>query len=262
MLVLIEMSVLNDLTGKLFVITGASSGLGAHFADILSHAGAQIALVARQHDKLESLSEKLESRGDKTPVIAKADIRDVSAIRTAISEIVKTAGVPDGLINNAGTVTSAKALEIMEKDWDTVLDTNLKGAWFFANSIAEAMVDASKTGTIVNIASITGMRPATGAGPYAISKAGLAHMTRQLAVEWARYGIRVNALAPGFIETDLNREFFASDAGQALIKRVPQRRLGQLSDLDAPLLMLCDEASAYMTGAVIPVDGGHSVNAL
>lgn len=256
------MTISSDLTGKLFVVTGASSGLGAHFADVLSQAGARVALVARRRSKLEALAKKLERRGQEAPVIAEADIRDVSEIRAAVTEIVETAGVPDGLVNNAGTVDTAKALEVTETHWDTVLDTNLKGAWFFANAAAEKMVEAGKAGTIVNIASITGIRPATGVGPYAVSKAGLAQMTRQLAVEWARHGIRVNALAPGYIETDLNREFFASEAGQALIKRVPQRRLGQLSDLDAPLLMLCDAASAYMTGAVIPVDGGHSVNAL
>ncbi|MGM0561995.1 MAG: SDR family oxidoreductase [Pseudomonadota bacterium] len=256
------MTLSSDLTGRLFVVTGASSGLGAHFAEVLSSAGAQVALVARRRGKLEALSSKLASQTGTAPVVAEADIRDVSAIRAAIANIVETAGVPDGLINNAGTVETAKALEVTEEHWDSVLDTNLKGAWFFANAVAEKMVEAGKGGTVINIASITGLRPAGAVGPYAISKAGLAQMTRQLAVEWARHGIRVNALAPGYIETDLNREFFASEGGQALIKRVPQRRLGQLSDLDAPLLMLCDAASAYMTGAVIPIDGGHSVNAL
>ncbi|WP_026988212.1 SDR family oxidoreductase [Fodinicurvata fenggangensis] len=256
------MTLSSDLTGRLFVVTGASSGLGAHFAEVLSSAGAQVALVARRRGKLEALSSKLASQTGTAPVVAEADIRDVSAIRAAIANIVESAGVPDGLINNAGTVETAKALEVTEEHWDSVLDTNLKGAWFFANAVAEKMVEAGKGGTVINIASITGLRPAGAVGPYAISKAGLAQMTRQLAVEWARHGIRVNALAPGYIETDLNREFFASEGGQALIKRVPQRRLGQLSDLDAPLLMLCDAASTYMTGAVIPVDGGHSVNAL
>ncbi|MFC4350289.1 SDR family NAD(P)-dependent oxidoreductase [Fodinicurvata halophila] len=256
------MTLSGDLTDRLFVVTGASSGLGAHFAEVLSHAGARVALVARRRGKLEVLSDKLAAQTGTAPVVAEADVRDVSAIRAAIAEIVDSAGVPDGLVNNAGTVDTAKALDVTEDHWDTVLDTNLKGAWFFANAVAEKMVEAGRTGTVVNIASITALRPAGAVGPYAISKAGLAQMTRQLAVEWARHGIRVNALAPGYIETDLNREFFASEAGQALIKRVPQRRLGQLSDLDAPLLMLCDAASAYMTGAVIPIDGGHSVNAL
>lgn len=256
------MTVSSDLTGRLFVVTGASSGLGAHFAEVLAHAGARLALVARRRDKLEALSDRLTSQTGSAPVIAEADIRDVSAIHAAVADIVESAGVPDGLINNAGTVDTAKALEVTEEHWDSVLDTNLKGAWFFASAVAEKMMEAGKDGSVVNIASITGLRPAGAVGPYAISKAGLAHMTRQLAVEWARHGIRVNALAPGYIETDLNREFFTSEAGQALIKRVPQRRLGQLTDLDAPLLMLCDEASAYMTGAVIPVDGGHAVNAL
>ncbi|KAA3631453.1 MAG: SDR family NAD(P)-dependent oxidoreductase [Proteobacteria bacterium] len=256
------MSINCQLQGRTFVVTGASSGLGAHFARVLSNAGARVALVARRRERLEELSSDIVAGGGAPPVVVEADVTSVASIRNAVASIVAAAGVPHGLVNNAGTVDQARAEEIDEQSWDGVIDTNLKGAWFFAAAVAKAMIDAGSGGVIVNIASIAGLRPAGGVGPYAVSKAGLAHMTRQLAVEWARHGIRVNALAPGYIETDLNREFFQGEAGKALVKRVPQRRLGRMSDLDAPLLLLCDDAAAYMTGAVIAVDGGHSINAL
>jgi NAD(P)-dependent dehydrogenase (short-subunit alcohol dehydrogenase family) len=251
-----------DLTAKLFIVTGASSGLGAHFARVLSGAGARVALVARRRDRLEALAAEIAGSGGASSIVAEADVGSVASIRAAVVAIVAEGGAPDGLINNAGIVEEARALDVTEESWDAVMDTNLKGAWFFASAAARAMIDAGRGGVIVNIASITGLRPAGAVGPYAISKAALAHMTRQLAAEWARHNIRVNALAPGYIETDLNRAFFASEAGQALVKRIPQRRLGRMSDLDAPLLMLCGAGAAYITGAVIPIDGGHSVNAL
>ena len=251
-----------DLSGKTIIVTGASSGLGKHFASVLSAAGAQVALVARRRDRLESLAEELVGQGARAPLIAEADVTSIHSISDALESIVSEAGVVSGLVNNAGTVGQDRALDTDEDDWDQVIDTNLKGAWFFATAAAKVMIEAGGGGTIVNIASITGLRAAGGIGPYAVSKAGLLHMTRQLAVEWARHGIRVNALAPGYIETDLNREFFLGNAGQALIKRIPQRRLGRMADLDAPLLMLCDDGSAYMTGSTITIDGGHSINPL
>jgi NAD(P)-dependent dehydrogenase (short-subunit alcohol dehydrogenase family) len=251
-----------DLSGKTIIVTGASSGLGAHFATVLSAPGARVALVARRRDRLENLAGEIVGQGAPTPVIAEADVTSVSSINNAVKSIVAETGVVSGLVNNAGTVNQANAVDIDEGGWDSVVDTNLKGAWFFATAAARAMIDAGGGGTIVNIASIAGLRPAGGVGPYAVSKAGLVHMTHQLAAEWARHGIRVNALAPGYIETDLNREFFRSDAGQALIKRIPQRRLGRMTDLDAPLLMLCDDGSAYMSGSVITIDGGHAINPL
>ena len=251
-----------DLDGKVFIVTGASSGLGAHFARLLSASGAHLVLVARRLERLATLAGDISVTGAPEPLVVEADVCSVESIQAAVDTVVDQVGAPSGLINNAGTVDQARAEQVTEENWDSVLDTNLKGAWFFATATARAMIAAEAPGVIVNIASITALRVAVGVGPYSISKAGVAHMTRQLAVEWARHGIRVNALAPGYIETELNRDFFASDAGQTLIKRIPQRRLGQLSDLDAPLLLLCDDSNAYMTGAVIAVDGGHSINAL
>lgn len=168
----------------------------------------------------------------------------------------------DILVNNAGVTTTQRAQDLEEAAWDKILDTNLKGAFLVAQAAARSMRASGRGGVIVNIASILGLRVAGGVSPYAASKAGLIQLTKALALEWARDRIRVNALCPGYIETDLNRDFFASDAGQALIKRIPQRRLGKPEELDGALLLLCSDAGAYITGAEIPVDGGHLVSSL
>jgi len=190
------------------------------------------------------------------------DVTDAASVRDGVREAAAALGGLGILVNNAGATVSKSALDLAEEDWDRVLDTNLKGAFLVAQEAGRVMQERKAGGTIVNIASILGLRVAGHVAAYAASKAALIQLTQALALEWARYGIRVNALAPGYIETDLNRDFFATDAGQALIKRVPQRRLGRLADLDGPLLLLCSDAAAYMTGAVVPVDGGHLVNTL
>ena len=171
-------------------------------------------------------------------------------------------GVPDIVINNAGTTHAALALEQTEADWDRVVDTNLKGAFLVAQEAARRLIAAGTHGSIINIASVLGLRQAATVAPYAASKAGLIQLTRELALEWARHSIRVNAIAPGYFLSDLNREYFGTPAGEALVKRVPQRRLGQPADLDGALLLLASDASRFMTGAVLSVDGGHSVSTL
>ncbi|RLK45613.1 SDR family NAD(P)-dependent oxidoreductase [Cupriavidus plantarum] len=244
-----------SLHGKRALVTGASSGLGAHFARRLAEQGAEVVLAARRVDALEQVARQLEPHGGARCVAL--DVTD-AASRAAM---VEAAGPIDILINNAGLVREGAALRHSEADWDLVIDTNLKGMFFVAQALAPGMRERGG-GSIVNIASILGLRQAGGVVSYAVSKAGVVQLTQTLALEWARHGIRVNAIAPGYIDTELNRDFWRTDAGRALITRIPQRRLGQLEDIDGPLLLLASDASRYMTGAVIAVDGGHLVNTL
>ena len=250
-----------SLTNRTALVTGASSGLGRHFAGVLAAAGARVALAARRRESLDAAVAEIEAAGGRA-VAVPLDVTDAASVRNGVREAASALGGLDILVNNAGTTVSKAALDHGEDDWDRVIDTNLKGAFLTAQEAARVMKERGRGGSIVNIASILGLRVAGHVAAYAASKAGLVQLTQALALEWARHGIRVNALAPGYMETDLNRDFLATDAGQALIRRVPQRRLGRLADLDGPLLLLCSDASAYMTGAVVPVDGGHLVSTL
>jgi len=245
------------LPGKVALVTGASGGLGAHFAKTLAAAGADVVIGARRPEAMAQVAEAIVASGGKCRAVA-LDVSDpasIAALDTLVSEI-------DILVNNAGIVRDAAALDQSEADWDAVIDTNLKGMFLMSQAVARAMKTRGRGGSIINIASVLGLRQAGGVMPYAVSKSGAIQMTKSLALEWARYGIRVNALAPGYFGTDLNSEFWASDAGKAMIRRIPQRRLGTLHDLDGPLLLLASELSAYMTGSVIEVDGGHLVSTL
>lgn len=250
-----------DLTGRSALVTGASSGLGRHFAQLLARAGAKVALAARRVDSLERLCEDIAREGGEA-VAVPMDVTDAASVRAAVADAADGLGGLDILINNAGTTLTKPVLDIGEVEWDGVLDTNLKGCFLVAQQAARTMTEHGRGGSIVNVASILGLRVAGQLAPYATSKAGLIQLTKVMALELARHRIRVNALCPGYIETDLNRDFFASDAGQALIRRVPQRRLGQPEDLDGPLLLLCSDASSFMTGSVLAVDGGHLVSSL
>ena len=248
------------LHGRAALVTGASGGLGAHFAGVLARCGARVAVAARRADACAAVCEAIAASGGEAFSV-RMDVADGTSVKAAMTEVEERFGRLDILINNAGIAAPAPALDLGEADWDAVLDTNLKGAFLAAQAAAQAM-KRHGGGAIVNVASILGLRVAGQVAAYAASKAGLVQLTKALALEWARHGIRVNALCPGYIETDINRDFFQGDAGQAMLKRVPQRRLGQPSDLDGPLLLLCSDASAYMTGAVVAVDGGHLVSSL
>jgi NAD(P)-dependent dehydrogenase (short-subunit alcohol dehydrogenase family) len=251
-----QLSASLSLSGKRALVTGASSGLGAHFAQLLASHGADVVLLARRVEALEAVADKVRAHGHSVEALA-LDINDLDSR----ARLVDAAGPVDILINNAGVVREGAALTHTENDWDMVLDTNLKAMFFVAQTLAPGMRERGQ-GCIVNVASILGLRQAGGVVSYAVSKAGVIQLTKSLALEWARYGIRVNAIAPGYVETELNQEFWGTDAGKALIKRIPQRRLGQLSDLDGPMLLLASDASRYMTGAVLAVDGGHLVSSL
>lgn len=250
-----------DLTGRLALVTGASSGLGRHFAATLAASGAHVLLAARRLDRLEADVAALAASGARAGAV-ELDVTDAASVTRAFDRIATAWGVPDIVVNNAGVAVSRPALGQDEAAWDQVVDTNLKGAWLVATEAARRLVAAKRGGSVVNVASILGERVGKAVAPYCASKAGLLHLTRALALEWAEHGIRVNALAPGYIATDLNRDFLASEAGQRLMARVPQRRFGRPDDLDGPLLLLVSEAGAYMTGAVIAVDGGHLVSSL
>ncbi len=253
------MSSLFDLGGKHVLVTGASSGLGRHFAGVLAAAGANLSLGARRAD---ALAETVRRVGEERAQGIVMDVADAASVEHAFEAAEARFGPVTVLINNAGVTATRAALELDEQTWDQVIDTNLKGVWLAAQSAARRMVKHKTGGGIVNIASILGLRVAGAVAPYAVSKAGVVQLTKSLALEWARHRIRVNTLAPGYIETELNDAFFASEAGQALVKRIPQRRLGRASELDGPLLLLASDASSYMTGSVVAVDGGHLVSSL
>ncbi|MDQ7250845.1 SDR family NAD(P)-dependent oxidoreductase [Dongia sedimenti] len=250
-----------SLANQIAIVTGASSGLGAHFARVLAEAGAKVALLARRKRLAEEIAAEIDAQGGHAIAFA-ADVTDRDSLHQALHDIEEQIGIPDILVNNAGAHAGDMALDLKPEDWDAVLETNLKGAWLLTQQLAQHWVEKQHPGVVINIASILGIGVSPGVMPYAVSKAGLIQMTKALALEWARYGIRVNALAPGYFPTDLNKDFFATPAGQAVVKRIPMRRLGALEDLDGPLLLLASPASAYMTGSVITVDGGHLVATL
>ena len=255
------MTELFRLHGRHALVTGASSGLGRHFAGVLAEAGARVTVAARREAALSQTVQSIQASGAEAQSV-RMDVTDAGSIERGFAA-AEAAGGPIGIvINNAGVTHTRAALDLAEADWSSVIDTNLKGAWLVAQHAARRMVQHDTGGSIVNIASILGVRVAGGVAPYAISKAAVVQMTKVLALEWARHRIRVNAIAPGYIETELNDTFFASDAGKALIRRIPQRRLGEARELDGALLLLASDAGSYMTGSVIAVDGGHLVSGL
>ncbi|WP_424966627.1 SDR family NAD(P)-dependent oxidoreductase [Dinoroseobacter sp. S375] len=239
-----------DLTGKRALITGASSGIGAHLARTLGQAGANVVLAARSQGTLERYCAQLRSEQIGTE-IAVMDVTDPGSVQAAAEAV----GAVDILINNSGVSEQRMLMETEEEDWDRVLDTNLKGAWRVSKAFAPGLV--ARQGCILNVASILGLGVLKTVGPYAASKAGLIQLTKAMALEMARDGVRVNALAPGYTETPINAAFFATPAGEKMIRGIPQRRLAQPEDLDAAVLGLVGPGARATTGAVFVVDGGH-----
>lgn len=246
------------LDGSHAVITGASSGFGSHFAGVLADAGARVVLGARRTDKVEARVEEIRAAGGEAAGAA-LDVRDSDSIKAFLDAAEAEFGPIDVLINNAGVEAGAKTyMMIDEDDWDFVMDTNLKGTWLMARHYTERVsVNAQTGGNIVNISSITDRRTIKGQFPYAVSKGALTRMTEVMALEAAKYRIRVNALAPGYFLTDVSRLLLESDQAPAFMKGIPMRRFGEFDDLDGPLLLLASDASRYMTGSVLVVDGGH-----
>jgi NAD(P)-dependent dehydrogenase (short-subunit alcohol dehydrogenase family) len=250
-----------SLKGRTALVTGANGGLGSHFAQTLAKAGAAVAVAARRTDSLRAVKDAIVAAGGRAEPIA-LDVTDPASVARAFDDAASALGSITIVVNNAGIAITKPLLEHTEEDWQQVIEVNLNGAWRVAQAAARHMVKHEQGGSIVNIASILGLRVSAQVPSYAASKAALIQLTKAMALELARYRIRVNALAPGYVETGINREFFESDPGKALVKRVPQRRIGRPEELDGALLLLASDAGSYMTGAVLAVDGGHLVNTL
>ena len=247
-----------DLTGKTAIITGASSGLGKHFAKTLASAGANLVICARRVKNLEQLKQEIDAE----VLVLPLDVTSEESVLNFFSEVRNSIGSADILINNAGTSDPKKFKDLDEESWNYVLETNLNGAYRVAKNFTDALLEDKKSGSIVNIASILGLRVGINLTSYATAKAGLVQLTKSMALELARSNIRVNAIAPGYILTEINDDFFATEEGQSYIRNIPMNRLGLESDLDGILLLLSSEASSFMTGSIIPVDGGHLINPL
>jgi len=247
-----------DLTGKVALITGTTSGLGKRFAQILANAGASVVITGRRVDRLEALAAELEGMGARVLPVA-LDVTDVASIDACVAEVVTELGGIDILVNNAGMNVQASAVDLLPEDFDRVMDTNMRGAFFMATRVGARMIARGQGGSIINVASIGAHTVLPGLATYCMSKAAVAMMTRSLAHEWARHKINVNAICPGFIETELNSEWFETDGGQKQIKSWPRRRLGLESDLDGIVLLLASEQGRLMTGSVTTIDDGQSL---
>ena len=255
-----------DLSGRVAFISGASSGLGAQFAKTLAAAGAGVVLAARRMDRLKALRAEIESEGGVAHVVS-LDVDDTASIKAAVAHAETEMGAIDILVNNSGVGVTRRLNEVTAEDFDHTMNTNTRGAFFLAQEVAKRMIARSKGeapgtytgGRIVNIASLAGLRVGGSIGVYAMSKAAVIHMTRAMALEWGRFGINVNALCPGYIDTEINHHVWQTEAGKKLVQTLPRKRVGQPKDLDAVLVMLCANESHFINGAVITADDGAGV---
>ena len=245
------------LKGERVLVTGGGKGLGRHFALVAARAGADVAITGRNVASLNEVEVEIRKLGVKAYSVA-MDVTDPASVDAAIAKVEQEFGALTVVVNNAGVAISKPAFDQSVDDFNMVIDTDLKGVFWVASAAAKHM-SKRKAGAIVNIASILGEVPVAALAPYAASKAGVIQMTKALALEWARYGLRVNALAPGYFETDMNREFFSTERGQVFLKRVAQRRLGALDELTGPFLLLASKASSFMNGSTLRVDGGFGL---
>jgi NAD(P)-dependent dehydrogenase (short-subunit alcohol dehydrogenase family) len=251
-----------SLGGKTVLVTGASSGLGAHFASLAQAAGARVVLAARRVERLQALAETLQENGGEALPVA-LDVTRRDSVEHAFDQAESHVGVVDVVINNAGIGDPGRFLDMSEQDWQRMLSTNLDGVFHVAQCAAQRLVKAGQPGSIVNIASILGLRVGSGLSHYCTAKAAVVQLTKAMALELARHRIRVNAIAPGYFRTEMNENYFDSEAGQGyFMGQIPMRRLGQLHELNGPLLLLASDAGAFMTGSIVAVDGGHLVNPL
>ena len=255
-----------DLSGRVALVTGASSGLGAQFARTLARAGAAVVLAARRVEKLKALRTDIEADGGNALVVG-IDVTDPHSIKAAVAHAETEMGTIDILINNSGVSTTQKLIDVSPDDFDYVFDTNTRGAFFVAQEVGKRMIARAKGaapgtftgGRIVNVASMAGLRPLGQIGVYAMSKAAVIHMTKAMALEWGRYGINVNAMCPGYIDTEINHHHWQTEAGKKLVNMLPRKRVGKPQDLDAVLMMLCANESHFVNGAVIAADDGFGM---
>ncbi|MEY4644920.1 MAG: hypothetical protein RLZZ596_1751 [Pseudomonadota bacterium] len=255
-----------DLSGRVALVTGASGGLGEQFARTLARSGAAVVLASRRVEKLKELRAQIEGEGGDAHVLS-LDVTDVASIRAAVAHAETEVGSIDILINNSGVSTTQRLLDVTPEDYDFIFDTNTRGAFFVAQEVGRRMVARARGaapgtftgGRIVNIASMAGLKVLSQIGVYCMSKAAVVHMTKAMALEWGRFGINVNAICPGYIDTEINHHHWQTEQGQKLIGMLPRKRIGEPQDLDALLVMLCAKESHFINGAVIAADDGFAL---
>jgi NAD(P)-dependent dehydrogenase (short-subunit alcohol dehydrogenase family) len=250
-----------NLSGQIALVTGASSGLGAHFATVLAQAGATVVAAARRVDRLESLVSDITAAGG-TAIAVAMDVNDNDSVVAAFDQIQTSVGAVSILVNNAGVADPGRFVDSTEEKWDFTVNTNLKAVWRVSREASARMIKADVAGSIINISSILGLQPSANNTLYATAKAGVIQLTKNSAQELWRHNIRVNAICPGYFETEINSDFFKSEKGAQYLNKIPPRRLGQMNELTMPLLMLASAAGSFVTGIALPVDGGHLVQSL